>query len=787
MPYAEANSDHAPSSDIMSNGTEQTSDPEVNLSDPKHGRLRLPPAAWNGAAIGVVIAALIVSTTAGASFHSGLGVVIDATLGVLVGIVGVVLFAALTRGLAAIFGKLSRRFLFAVGGAAGTVIALQMLGFRWPEEVYYRSLFTFLFLNAALAGAIWLVATGHAKQLPGKGRAALLSILPIVVGLDIAGVVWLADAGVAVRRHVTSMSPAGATVSALEAPNPAEHGAYDVRTVFYGSGTDKRRPEFGEGVDIVADPVDASALLPEWKGFRARMRKWYWGFGIDEYPLNGRVWLPEGEGPFPLVLVVHGNHSMEEHSDPGYAYLGELLASRGFITVSVDENLTNATWSGDFGGDEQQVRAWILLQHLRVWHEWNAIPEHTFYRKVDVANIGLIGHSRGGEAVAMAAVFNRLPYYPDDASVAFGYDFSIKSVIAIAPTDYRYHRRLTMENVNYLTLHGSYDTDVPSFYGMRQYQRVRFTDDRYWFKAALYIHYANHGQFNTVWGREEASAPRSWFLSLEPLVAGDEQRQIGKVYMAAFLEATLRGKREYIPMFHDPRRIAHWLPETRYRLRFEDSSFRRVADYEEDIDVTTASVPGSVVQADHLDVWREVPLPFRRADNQLNNAVYLGWRASDAGAADSAASYTVVLPENQDGILPSNPLLVFALSATPEVVASVDGEDDTDDTAEPEGPPDLTIELADAFGATASIPLSEFATIQEPFETPLLMKTDGLSRSDYGDIWEPILETYELSVGAFVAVNPRFDPRALRMIRFRLDARSGGVIVLDDVGFRQGP
>ena len=39
----------------------------------------------------------------------------------------------------------------------------------------------------------------------------------------------------------------------------------------------------------------------------------------------------EGAGPFPLVLIVHGNHDMAEFSDPGYEYLGELLASRGFI------------------------------------------------------------------------------------------------------------------------------------------------------------------------------------------------------------------------------------------------------------------------------------------------------------------------------------------------------------------------------------------------------------------------------------------------------------------------
>ena len=48
------------------------------------------------------------------------------------------------------------------------------------------------------------------------------------------------------------------------------------------------------------------------------------------------------EGLFPLVLIVHGNHLMNDYSDPGYEYLGKLLASKGYIFVSVDENFLNA-------------------------------------------------------------------------------------------------------------------------------------------------------------------------------------------------------------------------------------------------------------------------------------------------------------------------------------------------------------------------------------------------------------------------------------------------------------
>ena len=57
--------------------------------------------------------------------------------------------------------------------------------------------------------------------------------------------------------------------------------------------------------------------------------KKYWGFEPNSLPLNARVWFPQDEGLFPLVLIVHGNHEMIEFSDPGYAYLGKLAREPG--------------------------------------------------------------------------------------------------------------------------------------------------------------------------------------------------------------------------------------------------------------------------------------------------------------------------------------------------------------------------------------------------------------------------------------------------------------------------
>ena len=93
-----------------------------------------------------------------------------------------------------------------------------------------------------------------------------------------------------------------------------------------------------------------------------------------ELPWLDPIWYPEGDGPFPLVLIVHGNHAMSDYSDPGYAYLGEHLASQGYIAVSVDENFLNGLFFFDGEFEEMPLRAWILLKHLQQWQGWNETP-----------------------------------------------------------------------------------------------------------------------------------------------------------------------------------------------------------------------------------------------------------------------------------------------------------------------------------------------------------------------------------------------------------------------------
>ena len=631
--------------------------------------------------------------------------------------------------------------------------------------------------TASLVGAgLAVLLRGGGSQLSRLKRAIAVGGTALgLVGL-VAGGIWLLDAGSPLPQLPNAAKQSGARVVPLDLPDPAQAGPHTVRTLFYGSGADQRRPEYGAEVDLRTTPVDGSALVERWSGLRTA----YWGFGPEALPLNGRVWYPDAvegnAGPFPLVLVVHGQHPMEDFSDPGYAYLGELLASRGFIVASVDENFLNLSPLADLialqslvGVDD--LRGWLLLEHLSVWQTWNEDPESPFYQLVDMSQIALIGHSRGGQAVAVAAAFNELPYYPDDGSVRFDYGFDIQSVVAFAPVDGGYlpaEQEIALENVNYLVLQGAHDMDVFTFQGDRQYSRVGFTDGGEWFKAAIYIYGANHGQFNTSWGRKDLFEPVMRAFNLAQLMPGAEQRQVAEVAISAFLEATLRGETAYRALFQDLRRGQAWLPETIYLHQYQDSATRLACTYEEDVDLASTTLPGGHIAGENLTIWREQPARAKWRDLG-DQTVYLGW---DAATTPATTSYTLHLAGH--GLpLTAESLLVFALAdaneaPTPETQAAETG------------PIDLTVEVIDAAGEAARLPLSHFSLLQPQLEAHL-GKAGFMSPFPAS---EAILQHFEFPLADFVAVNPSFDPENLTGVRFIFDRTEAGVIVLDNLGFR---
>ena len=139
-------------------------------------------------------------------------------------------------------------------------------------------------------------------------------------------------------------------------------------------------------------------------------------------------------GRHPLAIICHGNHNaveagVEVLSHHGYSgftpsppaqapYLQEALAERGIISASVNMNPANVL---DL---LLETRAQLAIAALRKMQQLDRdrTPGNRYHRKIDFQRVALIGHSRGGDAVARA-----MRLVPSDTRV--------RALVQIAPTD----------------------------------------------------------------------------------------------------------------------------------------------------------------------------------------------------------------------------------------------------------------------------------------------------------------------------------------------------------------
>jgi dienelactone hydrolase len=622
------------------------------------------------------------------------------------------------------------------------------------------------------------------------------------LAIPVSGALGLVLAGCLVAPLKLSKDDSAEMLSGLtlSADDPGQRGRFSVRTLYYGSGTDKQRAVFRDSVALKTATVDGSKLAAAPDPAQAKVRKEYWGFDFTKLPVNGRVWYPVGAGPFPLVLIVHGNHNMKEFSDPGYQYLGELLASRGFILASVDENFLNG-----FMRNENDARGWMLLKHLEAWRAFNDSAGSPLAGKVDLEQIALMGHSRGGEAVAVAGLFNRLAHYPDDANVKFNFGFAIRSLVAIAPVDGQYRpaeKGTPLTDYNYLLMHGTHDGDVSTFSGLTQYERVKYSGRGDYFKSAFLVYRANHGQWNTVWGSTDGGERSRRSLDLRGFISQADQRRFAEVVISGFLEATLKGQHQYLPLFRDHRTAGRWLPRTMYITRFQESSFRPLTDFDEDVDVTTGSA-GVRLSGDSLSTWKEGAVPFRsRGSTQAHNAVTLGWNNRVAGddttRRGQPAMYSLQLSDSLAGALALSREsdLVFSLAPLEAVPAPRQPARDTTKRdsvagrrpartsprkpAVPDSTPmDLTVIVEDADGRAASWPLSRFGPVRRPLAS-YVYRRRGRDGQRFANTYEIVMQTYVIPFSEAAAAG--VDPSRVRKVRWRFDRSVAGTVLLDNIG-----
>jgi hypothetical protein len=273
------------------------------------------------------------------------------------------------------------------------------------------------------------------------------------------------------------------------------------------------------------------------------------------------------------------------------------------------------------------------------------------------------------------------------------------------------------------------------------------------------------------------------------LLDAQQQSRVLEVYVSAFLDCTLRDMSEYRRLFEDWRFGAAWLPKTVYLTQYADSSMKPVATFDEDINLATASATGAKAAAENLTLWREARLPLRGAPND-DRAVILGW---DREHQKGQPSYQITWPAGTFE-LDDNSVLAFCLAdanedPTPDDEgaggsgkASSKGDERKSDAEKGDGPRrpiDLTLELTDAEGHSARLPLSHYSPLQPQLETPFF-KSTWLHASALS---EPIFQTFLFPLGDFHAASAEFNPTTAVKLRLVFDRTQSGAVIFDKAAF----
>ena len=93
----------------------------------------------------------------------------------------------------------------------------------------------------------------------------------------------------------------------------------------------------------------------------------------------------------------------------------------------------------------------------------------------------------------------------------------------------------------------------------------------------------------------------------------------------------------------------------------------------------------------------------------------------------------------------------------------------------------LSVEVTDAAGHSARLPLSRFGVPRRPLEIHILRRRDE-EQQRFPTQYELVLQTYVMPLADFVQASPQFDPAHLRSIRLVFDRLVAGTVVVDDIG-----
>lgn len=275
-------------------------------------------------------------------------------------------------------------------------------------------------------------------------------------------------------------------------------------------------------------------------------------------------------GPFPIVFMMHGAHAtcfnregqIDQHwpceagleplpSYRGYDYLGKILASHGFVAVSISANAINGN---QFAGDWNLARAHLFQRHMEIWEAFDSAGGppfgNLFIGRIDLGRVGSFGHSRGGEGAMLQIGVN----------AAAGSPFGVGAVFLVGSTD---SSDALVNGVPLGVLLPYCDGDQDTLPSVRYFDDARYNDPGDPApKHTFLVLGANHDFYNTFWdpGLFVPAAKDDWenmWGDNEPYctlgapgngrLTGAEQRGTAVALASAFFRVHLRGEKGFRP------------------------------------------------------------------------------------------------------------------------------------------------------------------------------------------------------------------------------------------------
>lgn len=290
----------------------------------------------------------------------------------------------------------------------------------------------------------------------------------------------------------------------------------------------------------------------------------------------------DAPGRRPLVLFLHGRHfTCYNKTNPnqiamnwpcpsgltavpshrGYLKAQQLLASQGYVTVSISANGINAQDAGTVDAGAQG-RSSLVRHHLAKWADWSGSGRASAPGAVrtappaDMSKVLLVGHSRGGEGVNRAAMDSLNPP-PGDTGFSGPVRWHIRGDVLIGPTIFGHNPQPDVPSVTFLP---GCDGDVSDLQGQMFVDQTRGVSRGTALHSALYMVGANHNYFNSEWtpGQAEAPAFDDFWPGEQPdavcapgtatRLTADQQQTAGATYIAASTRLFLARDESVLPL-----------------------------------------------------------------------------------------------------------------------------------------------------------------------------------------------------------------------------------------------